>query len=85
MKCFPILYDKRVKGFKGKDPVQNACGKPAETLDFAKNCNFIRASSNWECFEDSCSENIGAFFFVRNSYKILANQFDLCRIFFGFR
>ena len=43
MKCFPILYDKRVKG---KDPVQNACGKPAETLDFAKNCNFIRASSN---------------------------------------
>ena len=79
------MYDKRVKGFKGKNAVQNACEKLAESLDFAENCNFIRTSTNWECFEESCSENIDALFFVRNSYKILANQFELCRSFFGFR
>ena len=46
---FPVLYDKRVKGFKEKDAVQNAWEKVAETLDFADgnwNGNFIRASSN---------------------------------------
>ena len=43
---FPVLYDKRVKGFKEKDAVQNAWEKGAESLDFAENGNFIRASSN---------------------------------------
>ena len=43
---FPVLHDKRVKGFKEKDAVQNAWEKVAESLDFAENGNFIRASSN---------------------------------------
>ena len=43
---FPVLYDKRVKGFKEKDAVQNAWGKVAKTLNFEENGNFIRASSN---------------------------------------
>ena len=63
----------RVKDFKEKDAVENAWEKVAERLDFAENANFIRASSNWEYFQDSCSEQIGALFCVQNSYKILAN------------
>ena len=43
---FLVLYDKRVKGFKEKNAVQNAWEKVAESLDFAENGNFIRASSN---------------------------------------
>ena len=43
---FPVLYDKRVQGFKGKDAIQNAWEKVAESLEFAENGNFIRASSN---------------------------------------
>ena len=43
---FPVLYDKRVKGFKEKDAVQNAWEKVAESLDFEENGNFIRASNN---------------------------------------
>ena len=46
VKGFPVLYDKGVTGFKEKDAVQNACEKVAESLDFAENGNFIRASSN---------------------------------------
>ena len=46
VKGFPVLYDRRVKGFKEKDAVQNAWGKVAKSLDFAENRNFIRASSN---------------------------------------
>ena len=46
MEGFPVLYDKRVKDFKEKDSVQNAWEKVAESLDFAKNSNFIRESSN---------------------------------------
>ena len=30
---FPVLYDKRIKGFKEKDAVQNAQKKVAEGLD----------------------------------------------------
>ena len=85
MKGFPVLYDKRVRGFKEKDSVQNAWEIVAESLDFTENGNFIRASSNWEYFEDSCTERIGALFCVRNSYKILANQFDFRRCYYGFR
>ena len=62
VKGFPVVYDKKVKGFKEKDAVQNAWEKVAESLEFAENGNFIRASSNWEYFEDSCSEKIGALF-----------------------
>ena len=43
---FPVLYDKRVKGFKERDAVQNAWEKVAESLNFEENGNFIRASSN---------------------------------------
>ena len=46
LKGFPVLHDKRVKGFKGKDAVQKAWEKVAESLDFAENGHFIRASSN---------------------------------------
>ena len=59
--------------------------KVTESLDFAENNNFIRESSNREYFEDSCSKKIGALFCVRNSYKILANQFDFRKCCFGFR
>ena len=31
---FPVLYDKRIKGFREKDAVQNAQKKVAESLDF---------------------------------------------------
>ena len=74
MEVFPILNDERVRGFKEKDSVQNTWEKVAESLDFTENGNFIRASRNWEYFEDSCSKKIGALFCVRNSYKILASQ-----------
>ena len=84
MEGFPVLYDKRVKGFKEKDSVQNAWEKVAESLDFAENGNFIRISSKREYFEDNCSEKNGALFCVRNSYKILGNQFDFRRCYFGF-
>ena len=43
---FPVLYDKKVSGFKEKDAVQNAWEKVAESLNFAENGNFIRASGN---------------------------------------
>ena len=43
---FPVLYDKRVKGFKEKDAVQNTWEKVAESLDFAENGNFIRGGSD---------------------------------------
>ena len=46
MEVFPILNDERVRGFKEKDSVQNTWEKVAESLDFAKNSNFIRESSN---------------------------------------
>ena len=85
MKGFPVLYDKRVRGFKEKDSVQNAWEIVAESLDFTENGNFIRASSNWEYFEYSYSEKIGALFCVRSSYNILANQFDFRRYYSGFR
>ena len=42
----PVWYDKRVKGFKEKDAVQNAWEKVAKSFDFVENSNFIRASSN---------------------------------------
>ena len=76
------FHDKRVQGFKEKDAVQNAWEILAKSLDFAENCNLIRC--NREYFEDSCTEEIGVLFCVRNSYKILANQFDLRRCYFGF-
>ena len=82
---FPVLYDKRIKVFKEKDSIQNPWEKVAESLDFVENNNFIRESSNWEYFEDSCSKKIGALFCVRYSYKILANQFDFRKCCFGFR
>ena len=82
---FPVLYNKIVKGLKEKDAVQNSWEKVAENLDFAENSNFIRASSNWQCFEDNCPKKIGTLFCVQNSYKILANQFDFRRYYFGFR
>ena len=43
---FPVLHDKRVKGFKEKDAVQNAWEKVAKSLDFEENGNFVRASCN---------------------------------------
>ena len=64
MEGFPVLYDKRVRGFKEKDSVKNAWEKVAESLNFTENSNFIRASSNREYFEDSCSKKIGALFCV---------------------
>ena len=67
MEGFPVLYDKIVKGLKEKDAVQNTWEKVAYILNFAENSNFIRASSNWQCFEDSCPKKIGALFCVRNS------------------
>ena len=45
-KAFPVLHDKKVKGFKEQDAVQMALEKMAESLDFSENGNFIRASSN---------------------------------------
>ena len=85
MQGFPVLYDKRVKGFKEKDTVQNTWEKVAKSLHFEENGNFIRASSNLEYFEDTCSKKIDALFCARNTYKILANQFDFCRCYFRFR
>ena len=46
MEGIPVLYDKRVRGFKEKDSVQNTWEKRAESFGFAENGNFIRASSN---------------------------------------
>ena len=61
---FPVLYDEIVKGLKEKDTVENTWEKVAEILDFAENSNFIRGSSNWQCFEDNCPKKIGALFCV---------------------
>ena len=36
VKGFPVLYDKRVKGFKEKDAVQNTWEKIAKSLEFAE-------------------------------------------------
>ena len=77
---FPVLYDKRVKGFKEKMLFKTPGKKQPKVWILQK-----MASSNWEYFEDSCSEKIVALFCVRNSYKILANQFDFRRCYFGFR
>ena len=52
---------KKLKVLK-KNTLFKTPGKVAESLEFAENGNFIRASSNWEYFEDSCSEKIGALF-----------------------
>ena len=82
-KGFPVFYDKRVEDFKEKDSIQNARGKLTERLDFAENSNFIRASSNCEYFEDSCSEKNDVLFCVRISDKILANQFQFSEMLFS--
>ena len=74
-KNFPVLYDKRGNVLKEKDSFENVREKLAERLDFVENNNVIRASSNWEYFEDRCSEKTDALLFVRISYKILGNQF----------
>ena len=84
VKGFPVLCDKRVKGFKEKDAVQNTWEKVAKSLGFEENGNFVRASSNWEYFEDSYSGKNDALFGVWNSYEILANQFDFRKCYFGF-
>ena len=82
MQGFPVLCELKV--LKKKNAAQNAQEKVAESLDFAETGNFISASSNWEYFEDSCCGKIGALFCVWNSNKILANQFDFHRCYFGF-
>ena len=41
-----VLYNKRLNVFEEKDSVQNVTEKLTESLDFAENGNFIRASSN---------------------------------------
>ena len=81
-KGFAVLYNKRLNVFEEKDSVQNVTEKLTESLDFAENGNFIRASSNWEYFEDNCSEKIDALLCVRISYKILANQFRFLQMLF---
>ena len=79
----PVLYDKRVKVFKEKDSKHP--GESSRKFRFWRNSNFIRVSSNWEYFGDSCSKKIVALFIVLNFYKIFAKQFDFCRCYFGFR
>ena len=76
---------KELKDLKKKILFKNAWEKVAESLDLAEKGNFIRASSsNWEYFEGTCSEKKnGALFCVWNSCKILANQFDFRRCYFG--
>ena len=80
--AFQFCKINKLKVFKEKDSIQNTREKSAESLDFAENGNFIKASSNWEYFEDSCSEKIDALFRVRISYKILANQFRFSQMLF---
>ena len=80
---FPVLYSKRVTGFKEKVAVQNAWEKVAKSLDFAENGNFIRATQS--ILKIAVLKKTGALFCVQNSYKILANQFNFCRCYFGFR
>ena len=46
MEGIPVLYDKRLRGFKEKNSVQNTWEKRAESLGFTENGNFITASSN---------------------------------------
>ena len=46
MEGIPVLYDKRLRGFKEKNFVQNTWEKRAESLGFTENGNFITASSN---------------------------------------
>ena len=42
---FAVLYDKRIKGFKKRDMIENIWGKISENLDFVENSNFIRGST----------------------------------------
>ena len=43
---FQFCMINKLKVFKEKDSIQNTREKSAESLDFAENGNFIRASSN---------------------------------------
>ena len=81
-KAFQFCMTKELKGFKEKDSIQKTSEKLAGSLDFAENGNFNRASSNWEYFENSCSEKMDALLRVRISYKILANQFRFSQMLF---
>ena len=81
-KAFQFCIIKGLMFLKKTDSVQNVREKLTESLDFAENGNFIRARSNWEYFEDNCSEKIDALLCVRISYKILANQFRFLQMLF---
>ena len=84
MQGFPVLYDKRVKGFKEKDAVQNTWEKVAESLDFEENGNFLEQVAPENILRVAVLKNL-SWFCARNSYKILANQFDFRRCYFRFR
>ena len=58
---FPVLCNKRVKGFKERDTVQNVWEKIAENLDFVENSNFIRGNTEAVvrcCSGVNCQKNI---------------------------
>ena len=77
VQAFPVLYNKRMKGFKEKTCMfSKRLGEIGEKSRFTENGYFIEASSNWEYSEDNSFEKIGALFWVRNYYKLLANKFD---------
>ena len=55
---FPVLHDKRVKGFKKRDMVQNANEKIDENLHFVEDSNFSTEAAVRRCSGVNSLQNI---------------------------
>ena len=45
MEGFPVLHNKKVKGFENRDMIENVWEKIIENLDFVENRNFIKGNT----------------------------------------
>ena len=52
VKLFPVLYDKKCKGYKERDAVNNAWAAVAEDLDFAENGELFICFILFGCFRE---------------------------------
>lgn len=69
-----VLCGKEVKLFKERNTFQKIKETLSENLGFAENCNFIRADSNSDILECSCSKRFIPMT-TQTSYKILLENY----------
>ena len=83
--CQSLVFNK-VAGLRPATLLKKKFWQRSSPMNFVK---FLRIPFHieqlwWLFLDDSCSEKIGALSCVRNSYKILPNQFNFRRCYFRF-